>query len=197
MASPSDNLTPTPVVTVFGSSRVGPAHTEYDEALKLGRLIGERRWVLCNGGYNGTMEAAARGAKEAGGATIGVTVPSFLETKPNLWIDQMIVAPSLFARLERLLTLAHAYVVLHGGIGTLLELAMVWNAVQSVDQKKPVLVVGPDWQAALDTLRRRLPMHPWEIESLTLVPSVDAAITHLDHFFATSNPSGNPAPGHS
>jgi hypothetical protein len=172
-----------PVVTVFGSSRVGPGDGEYEIALRLGHLIGERGWVLCNGGYNGTMEAAARGAKESGGSTIGVTVTVYDKVQANPWLDQIIVAPTLFNRLEQLISLARAYVVLRGGIGTLLELAMIWNAVQTEPQSKPILVVGPEWDSILDRLYESLPMHPWEADSLTRVPSIEGAISELDRFF--------------
>ncbi len=172
-----------PVVTVFGSSRVGPGDPEYETALRLGRLIGQRGWVLCNGGYNGTMEAAARGAKEAGGSTIGVTVTVYDQVQANPWLDRIIVAPTLFARLEQLIGLAQAYVVLRGGIGTLLELAMIWNARQTDPAHKPVLVVGPEWDSILDKLYDSLPMHPWEATSLSRVPSIEGVIGELDRFF--------------
>jgi len=172
-----------PVITVFGSSRVGPGDAEYETALRLGHLIGERGWVLCNGGYNGTMEAASRGAKEAGGSTIGVTVTVYDEVQANPWLDKIIVAPTLYNRLDQLIGLARAYIVLRGGIGTLLELAMVWNAVQTEPESKPVLVVGPEWDSILTKLYDSMPMHPWESNSLSRVPSIEAAIAELDRFF--------------
>lgn len=173
------------IVTVFGSSRAQPGDPEYEAAFRLGGLLGERGWVLCNGGYSGTMFAAAQGMKEAGGATIGVTVSLYDEAIANPWIDRNIVTSSLFARLEQLVALGQAYVVLRGGIGTLLELAMVWNAVQSHQAGKPVLVVGDEWAEVARLLQVRLPMHPWEAQSLILVPSVEAAVERLEAHFST------------
>jgi uncharacterized protein (TIGR00730 family) len=172
-------------VTVFGSSRVRPGDAEYTDAQRLGELLGERGWILCNGGNEGTMEAAARGAKERGGQTIGITISMYRLGAPNPWLDQEIVAESLFARLERLVTLGDAYVVLRGGIGTLLELALVWNLVQSPEfAKKPIFVVGPTWERVINELRRSLPMHRWESRALTLVPTVEEAVRRLDSYFA-------------
>jgi predicted Rossmann-fold nucleotide-binding protein len=130
------------------------------------------------------MEASARGAKAAGGQTIGVTISLYQTERPNVWLDQEIVAESLFARLEQLVTLGDAFLALRGGIGTLLELALVWNLVQSPEfAHKPIVVVGASWERVVATLRDALPMHRWEEHSLTLVPTVEDAIRHLDGFF--------------
>src|SRR5947208_9633171 len=136
-----------PVVTVFGSSRVKRDDPEYAAARRLGTLFAEHGWTLCNGGHDGTMEAAAQGAKEAGGSTIGVSLSLYRPTNKNVWLDQEIVAESLFARLEKLVTLGSAYVVLPGGIGTLLEMCLVWNLVQSPEfAGKPIVLVGDAWR---------------------------------------------------
>jgi uncharacterized protein (TIGR00730 family) len=174
-----------PVVSVFGSSRVRPGDQEYADAQRLGQLLGERGWTLCNGGHEGTMEAASRGAKERGGRTIGITISTYPIANRNVWLDQEIVAESLFHRLERLVTLGEAYVVLRGGIGTLLELALVWNLVQSPEYaQKPILVVGQSWEQVITTLREALPMHRVEARSLTLVPTVEDAVRRLEAYFA-------------
>jgi uncharacterized protein (TIGR00730 family) len=168
------------VVTVFGSSRARPGDQEYADAVRLGRLLAERGWTLCNGGHDGTMEAAARGAKEVGGQTIGVTFNLYRPANRNIWLDQEIVTESLFTRLEKLVTLGDAYVVLRGGIGTLLELCLVWNLVQSPEfVNKPILVVGASWGSIVGEMRNELPMHPWEADSLELVGSVDEAVERL------------------
>ncbi len=174
-----------PVITVFGSSRVRPGDLGYAEARHLGELLGERGWTLCNGGHEGTMEAASRGAKERGGQTIGVTISLYDDGNRNRWLDQEIVAETLFARLEQLVTRGDAYVVLRGGIGTLLELALVWNLVQSPEYaQKPIIVVGESWDQVMVALREALPMHRWEMRSITLVPTVEAAVQHLDAFLS-------------
>lgn len=169
-----------PVVTVFGSSRAQLNDGEYEAARRLGRLVAEHGWTLCNGGHDGTMEAAARGAKEAGGRTIGVTVALFRPAHPNPWLDEEIVAESLLVRLERLVALGDAYIVLRGGIGTLLEASLVWNLVQSPEfAHKPIMVVGRDWANVIDALSANLPLYPWERARLTHVQTVDEAVDRL------------------
>jgi uncharacterized protein (TIGR00730 family) len=173
-----------PVVTVFGSSRVERDDPEYEAARRLGTLFAQQGWTLCNGGHDGTMEAAAQGAKEAGGSTIGVSLSLYRPTNKNAWLDQEIVAESLFARLEKLVTLGSAYVVLHGGIGTLLEMCLVWNLVQSPEfTGKPIVLVGDEWRSVVRSLREQLPMHPWEADSIILVDTVDDAVAALTKHF--------------
>lgn len=175
----------TPVVTVFGSSRARPGDQEYADAQRLGEMIGERGWTLVNGGHEGTMEAAARGAKERGGNTVGITISIYPGERSNAWLDQEIVAETLFGRLEELVTRGDAFVVLRGGIGTLLELALVWNLVQSPEfASKPIFVVGESWQRAASTLHEVLPMHRLEARTLTHVSTVEEAMSRLDAFFA-------------
>jgi len=168
------------VVTVFGSSRVKPGEPEYEEARRLGWLFAQRGWTLCNGGHDGTMEAAARGAKEGGGSTIGVSLGLYRPTNRNVWLDQEIVAETLFARLEQLVTLGSAYVVLPGGIGTLLEMCLVWNLVQSPEfAGKPIVLVGAGWQSLIAAFEQNFPMHPWEAASIVVVRSVEEAVDRL------------------
>lgn len=178
------------VVTVFGSSRAQRDDDEYTAARRLGQLIARRGWTLCNGGHDGTMEAAARGAKDVGGATIGVSIGLYVPSNPNLWLDEEIVAESLFARLERLVTFGDGFVVLRGGIGTLLELCVVWNLAHAPSFTKPIVVVGPDWERVLDALAHDLPMWDWEVRTLARAATVDEAVeclaAHFDGVDGTS-----------
>ncbi len=176
------------VVTVFGSSRVKRDDPEYEAARRLGRLFAEHGWTVCNGGHDGTMEAAARGAKEAGGSTIGVSLALYRPADKNVWLDQEIVTESLFARLERLVTLGTAYVVLRGGIGTLVEMSLIWNLAQSPEfAGKPIVLVGAAWRNLIELFKANFPTHPWEIESIVIVDSVDDAVETLAaHFEATA-----------
>ncbi len=168
------------VVTVFGSSRVKGGEPEYEEARRLGALFAQHGWTICNGGHDGTMEAAARGAKEAGGSTIGVSLSLYRPANKNVWLDQEIVAESLFARLEKLVTLGSAYVALRGGIGTLLEMCLVWNLVQSPEfTGKPIVLVGEAWRKLIGTFTQNFPVHPWEADSIAVVDSVDEAVERL------------------
>ena len=173
------------VVSVFGGSRATENSPDYRDAYQLGRLLAEHGYALCNGGYHGTMAAAARGAKDGHGRTIGITVEALARLGPNPWIDEEVSTTTLFARLEQLVSLGDAYVVLRGGIGTLLELALVWNLLQlQTFPYKPIVALGPAWQHVLRALPRHLAVRPEDLALITLAATPEAAVAHLDRYFA-------------
>ncbi len=143
------------VVTVFGSSTPKPRQPAYQLAADLGGALARAGFTVCNGGYGGTMEAAARGAVEAGGHTIGVTCRAFRRGGPNAYIRQEVPTFDLFSRLNTLIRLGDAYVVLPGGTGTLLELAAVLElASKSVLRPaRPILILGDFWCPVLRLVR--------------------------------------------
>jgi hypothetical protein len=177
------------VVSVFGGSRATEDSPEYQDAYRLGRLLAERGYTVCNGGYDGTMAAVSRGAKDAGGRTIGVTIEALAWRSPNPWIDEEVSTATLFARLEQLATLGDAYVALRGGIGTLLEVALVWNLVElQTFPEKPILALGASWRLALRGLPRHLAVRPEDLALITFVPTPEAAVAYLERYFAGEAP---------
>lgn len=168
------------VVTVFGGARIPRGSEEYEDARRLGERLAGLGFAICNGGYSGTMEAASRGAKEAGGRTIGVTVDLFGESPPNDWVGEVENTSSLLLRLDKLTVLADAFVVLRGGVGTLLELALVWNLVLlGASPPKPILVVGEAWSQAIEAMRAGLTLRDSDLALVTRVADVDAAVDEL------------------
>jgi uncharacterized protein (TIGR00725 family) len=148
------------VVTIFGSSRPIPGDAEYQVAYAIGRELAAAGFTVCNGGYKGTMEASARGAKEAGGSTLGIVAESFAPRTPNQWIDTAITKSSLIDRMLELIDRGDAYVVLKGGTGTLLELAAVWELMnKTLLAEKPIVIVGGFWSEVVHTLKDEL---AWE-----------------------------------
>jgi hypothetical protein len=144
------------VISVFGSSRPRDGDPEYLEALEVGRALALEGFVVCNGGYGGIMEASARGAKEVGGETLGITVETFSRTA-NRWIDREIRKASLPERIATLVDLADGYVILKGGTGTLLELAYVWEFInKKFIEEKPIVIVGDFWTRVVETLKDEL-----------------------------------------
>ncbi|MBI4417845.1 MAG: LOG family protein [Ignavibacteriales bacterium] len=130
------------VVTVFGSGRCLPSSQDYRLARDLGAMLAQAGHTVCNGGYAGIMEASARGAREVGGSTVGVTVETFGQPA-NRWIEREVRTKSLAERLLKLLELGEAYVVLKGGTGTLLELAAVWEFINKQQMvPKPIVLAG-------------------------------------------------------
>ena len=146
-------------VTVFGSSLPGEGSAAYAEAQCLGRMLAEAGYAICNGGYSGLMEASARGAREAGGHTIGVTC-AIWSRAANPYIVEEVRTQSFPERLMTLIERGDAYIVLPGGTGTLAELALVWEMMnkgtlsKTVGGRKPLLVMAPYWQPVIDCLRQ-------------------------------------------
>ncbi|HEV8538621.1 MAG TPA: LOG family protein [Bacteroidota bacterium] len=152
-------LTGTSTVTIFGSSRLRPEDPEYRIAHDLGALLAQNGYTICNGGYGGSMEATARGAKEHGGRTIGIITGMF-STTANPFIDTIVVTQTHAERLMKLVETGDAYVVLKGSTGTLLELAMVWEYLnKGILKNKPIIVLGEFWKPVIDTLKGEL---AWE-----------------------------------
>ena len=115
------------VVSVFGTGRVKPDQPAYGFAEQVGRALAQAGFAIANGGYRGIMQASAKGAAEAGGTVIGVTCSAFKKSVANEYVTREMTTGSLDERLDTLVKLGRAYVVLPGGTGTLLELAMVWE----------------------------------------------------------------------
>jgi uncharacterized protein (TIGR00725 family) len=134
------------VVTIFGGSHAKEGDAEYETARRLGRLLAESGHTVCNGGYGGVMEASARGAKEAGGKTIGITTEEF-GGPANHWIDKEIRVKKWGERLFQLIETGDAYVVLDGGTGTLVELFVVWEMSNKNFFSKPFVLLGPQFQS--------------------------------------------------
>jgi uncharacterized protein (TIGR00730 family) len=167
-------------VTVFGSSRVVASDLEYQEAGRLGRLLAQAGYIVYTGGYAGTMEAVSRSVVESGGVAIGVTVrPWAKRVQANPWNTREVVAPDLFARLHRL-TESDAYVALPGGAGTLSEVALAWNLIQtgSIDPR-PLVLVGPRWRALIDCFQKSLSVEARDLALLTVVDSVEDVVPQL------------------
>ncbi len=148
MNAPSTPLPAGPVVCVFGGSDDvcrDPAVCQLAQVT--GRTLARLGYVVANGGYGGTMEACSRGAKQAGGRTVGVLC-SLWKSPANPYVDEVIMTGDFTERLLTLLELASAgYVVLPGANGTLTELALAWEQKSVRGQhQRPIVCVGRFWQ---------------------------------------------------
>ena len=141
-------------ITIFGTARVMAGDLVYALASEIGKLLAVAGFTIANGGYGGTMLAAAKGAVEAGGETIGVTCSAFKGSSVNEYINREIVTESLDERLDMLIKLGQAYIVLPGGTGTLLELAKVWELQNKgfLEASKPIILVSEFWMPLVDLM---------------------------------------------
>jgi len=141
-------------ITIFGTGRARAGDTAYKLAEEVGMLLAKEGFTIANGGYGGTMLAAAKSAAEVGGRIIGVTCSAFKASKANQYVTQEIVTESLNERLDTLIRLGRGYVVLPGGTGTLLELAKVWELKNKgfLEADKPIILVGRFWKPLVDLI---------------------------------------------
>lgn len=145
------------IIAVFGGSRATTNSPEYAEAYAVGKLLAQREFVVMNGGYAGTMEASARGAREHGGKTIGVLSDEFGGLAPNPYLDETRLAGDLFSRIREMQRRADGFIVLKGSMGTLAELALVWNLAKlDTNQRKPIILLGEGWAQVLRVMREQL-----------------------------------------
>jgi uncharacterized protein (TIGR00730 family) len=142
------------IVTFFGTGRAAEGQAAYTLAYETGRLLAQGGFTIANGGYGGTMLAAAKGAAEAGGEIIGVTCSAFKSSKANKYITREIVTSSLDERLDTLVKLGRAYIVLPGGTGTLLELAKVWELKNKgfLKADKLIILLGGFWKPLVELI---------------------------------------------
>jgi uncharacterized protein (TIGR00730 family) len=147
-----------PAVSVFGSARSKPESPECELAAQLGAALAEAGYAVITGGGPGVMEAANRGATEAGGMSVGLGIELPFEQGLNDWVDVGIDFRYFFVRKTMFVKYAQAFVVLPGGFGTLDEL---FEAITLVQTKKvtrfPVILMGVDyWSGLIDWVRETL-----------------------------------------
>lgn len=190
-----DKPTQRSIVCVFGSSHPQEGDADYATAFELGALLAREGYTVCNGGYGGVMEASARGAKSAGGTTIGVTFRASGGRSANRWIDQAIEVETLMERVQKLISLGDAYVVLRGGTGTLLELAAVWEFInKNMIPAKPVVALGSFWSDVVSTLREQLLAEgsAAAAEAIALANSPQQCVEILRTGFTRTTTAGDP-----
>jgi uncharacterized protein (TIGR00730 family) len=132
-----------PCVTVFGSARFPEDHAHYQTARELGRALGEAGYTVMTGGGPGIMEAANRGAREAGAMSVGCNIKLPMEQEPNLYLDRFVEFEHFFVRKVMLVKYSSAFVVMPGGFGTLDEAFEVVTLVQTGKLERfPVVAMG-------------------------------------------------------
>jgi hypothetical protein len=150
-----------PCVTVFGSSRFGEEHPYYALAREIGAALARDGYAVMTGGGSGIMEAANRGAKEAGGLSLGCNIHLPREQKPNRYLDRFIEFEHFFARKVMLVKYSSAFVVMPGGLGTLDETLEIATLMQTGKLGHfPLIAVGREfWDPFFSFLRESMVRH--------------------------------------
>ncbi len=174
-----------PCVTVFGSARFKEDHPDYSLAREVGSALANIGFTVMTGGGPGIMEAANRGAKDAGGASIGCNIVLPFEQKPNPYLDKMIEFRYFFIRKVMLIKYSYAFVVLPGGVGTMDELFEALTLIQTrkILDFPVVLMARAYYQPMIEYLEmmvRERTIGEADLKLVMLTDSVEEAMAHIE-----------------
>jgi hypothetical protein len=174
-----------PVVTVFGSARFPETHRYYEMAREIGRQLAGAGFTVMTGGGPGIMEAANRGAREAGGTSVGCNIELPHEQLPNPYLDLFVEFRYFFVRKVMLVKYSTAFVCMPGGFGTMDEIFETATLVQTGKILGfPLILVGSDyWKPLLDfisrTMVREATVSAAEAQLLTVTDDPGAAVAQI------------------
>ena len=174
-----------PGVSVFGSARAAPGHPYYAKAVQVGRLVAEAGFSVVTGGGPGIMEGANKGAKEAGGESIGLNIVLPFEQIANPYLTRVINFRYFFVRKVMFSKYAVGFIFFPGGYGTMDEFYDTMTLIQtSKIYRLPVVLFGADfWRGQLEWMRRTMLERFEHIspEDLLLVYLTDAPADAVRH----------------
>jgi len=173
-----------PCVTVFGSARFCEGHKYYELTRKIGFKLAEMGFTVMTGGGPGLMEAANRGAKEAGGISVGCNILLPFEQSTNPYLDHCITVKYFFVRKVALVKYSYAFIVMPGGFGTLDEL---FEALTLIQTKKisnfPIVVFGKEYwrhlSELLESMAKAQSISKQDLKLLLITDSIDEAIEYI------------------
>jgi uncharacterized protein (TIGR00730 family) len=188
-----------PCVTVFGSARFGEDHPYYRMGRELGGHLARAGFTVMTGGGPGVMEAANRGAREAGGRSVGCNILLPEEQKPNPYLDRWMEFRYFFVRKVMLVKYSYAFIALPGGFGTLDEIFETATLVQTgkIEDFPLVLMGGDYWKPLLqfmrDTLVAQGTIGADDLDRIFVTDSAGQAVDHIRdlavrHFGLTYGP---------
>lgn len=167
------------IITIFGSSKPINNEDQYHIAYNIGKKLAKNGFDICTGGFNGIMEAASRGAVEGGGEAIGVTVDLW-GGRTNKFVTKEIVCSTLFERINKLIELGDAFVVLQGGTGTLLELAAVWEySNKDLMKVKPVACHSSIWKTIVSEMNEQMKLEGRPADMVRAFDTIDEIVEYL------------------
>ncbi|WP_328531983.1 TIGR00730 family Rossman fold protein [Nocardioides sp. NBC_00368] len=171
-----------PAISVFGSARTPADHPTYAQAEAVGRGLAEAGFVVITGGGPGTMEAANKGALEAGGESIGLGIELPFEARLNDYVSFGLNFRYFFVRKMMFVKYSQGYIVMPGGLGTMDELfeAMTLSQTQKITQFPIVLMGVKHWEGLLDWMRETMlsdgRIKQTDLDMITLTDDVDEAV---------------------
>jgi uncharacterized protein (TIGR00730 family) len=168
------------IVTIFGGAKCGEESEEYGQAVRLGRLLAGRGYTICTGGYLGVMEGASRGAHEVGGRVLGIVMNQF-KSEPNRYLTDKVASAHFYERLQNLIDRSVGFVALRGGAGTVTELSLVWNKLQTrVIEPRPLVLLGDCWPKVIEAFRENLVVSEADVKLLNFVNTPEEAVRIIE-----------------
>ena len=176
-----------PCVTVFGSARFDENHPYYKETRELAHEIVKLGFTVITGGGPGIMEAANRGAREAGGQSIGCNIVLPKEQKPNKYLDKWVNIDFFFVRKILLTKYSYAFIVMPGGYGTMDEFFEAITMIQTGKlQRLPVILMGKTYHEELfryiENMIAEKTISPEDAKLFLFTDSVPDAIEHIHKY---------------
>ena len=171
-----------PAISVFGSARTPSDHPWYEMGVQVGAELAKAGFSVITGGGPGAMEAANKGASEAGGVSVGLGIELPFEAGLNPWVDMGINFRYFFARKTMFVKYSQGFVVLPGGVGTLDEMFEAVTLVQTGTVTSfPIVLLGVDyWSGLLDWIRESMLGHgmisPQDLDLMVLTDDVSEAV---------------------
>lgn len=164
------------IVTIFGGSKCHEGDAEYQQASRVGELLVDFGFTVCTGGYAGVMEAASRGAHERGGRVIGITMNQF-KSEPNRYLTEKVPSEHFYERLQKLIMQSVGYIALRGGMGTVTEVSLVWNKLQTrVLDPRPLVLLGDCWPPIVKEWQRHLAVNDADVKLLDFAATPEDAV---------------------
>ncbi|MFL6209003.1 MAG: LOG family protein [Pyrinomonadaceae bacterium] len=164
------------IVTIFGGSKCGEESEEYAQARRVGQLLAEAGFTICTGGYLGVMEAASRGAHERGGRVLGIVMNQF-KAEPNRYLTDKVASAHFYERLQNLIMRSVGFIAIRGGMGTVTELSLVWNKLQTrVIDPRPLVLLGDCWPPVVAAWRKHLVVSEQDVSILDFARTAEEAV---------------------
>lgn len=169
------------IITIFGGSRCAENSAEYVEAKNLGSRLADAGFTICTGGYLGVMEAASRGAREKGGRVFGIVLNQF-KSEPNRYLTDKVATQHFYERLQNLIIRSSGFIALRGGIGTVVEISLVWNKLQTgVIEHRPLVLLGKCWQPVIEAFQQNLVVSQRDVSFLHFAETVEEAVSIIEN----------------
>jgi uncharacterized protein (TIGR00725 family) len=167
---------PERIVTIFGGSKCLESDPEYRDARRVGELLAQAGFTICTGGYLGVMEAASRGAREYGGRVLGIVMNQF-KHEPNRFLTDKVATPHFYDRLQHLITRSVGFIAIRGGMGTVTELSLVWNKIQTrVIEPRPLVLLGDCWGPVVEQWQKFLAVTDADVAALDFATTPEEAV---------------------